>query len=108
MRGDGNCYFRCISYLITGDESHYHFIRQAIITHMITIRHQIEHTILPDLSTTVEEYIQQTDMSSDATWATQVEIYVTCSFSPVILDFSSEKKHAELNFSGKLPNEIRY
>ena len=32
-----------------------------------------------------------------------------CTHSPVILNFSSGKKtHTELNFSGKLPNAIRY
>ena len=37
-----------------------------------------------------------------------IKVYADTHISPVILDFSSEKKHTELNFSGKLPNAIRY
>ena len=36
--GDGNCLFRSFSYLITGNQTHYHGVRLAIVAHM-TSRH---------------------------------------------------------------------
>ena len=38
IRGDGNCLFRSFSYLITGNQDHYHSVRLAIEAHMRSIQ----------------------------------------------------------------------
>ena len=34
IKGDGNCFFKSISYVITGCEEQHHFVRRAILIHM--------------------------------------------------------------------------
>ena len=37
IRGDGNCLFRALSFIITGSESQHFEIRSAIIAHMFDV-----------------------------------------------------------------------
>ena len=39
IKGDGNCFFRSISYVITGYEEQHEFVRSTILIHMRTFGH---------------------------------------------------------------------
>ena len=75
---DGNCFFRCISFCITGSEDHFNSVRALIVSYMPEIRQHLEAKLLPDVTQTVEQYITDSKMDCNGTWATQVEIYVAC------------------------------
>ena len=38
IRGDGNCFYRAISYLVLGTEEHHNIIRGFLLQHMLQIR----------------------------------------------------------------------
>ena len=39
IKGDGNCLFRTLSFIITGSEEHHTLVREAILHHMLQIAH---------------------------------------------------------------------
>ena len=42
--GDGNCLFRCLSYVLTGSQEQYHEVRTKICDHLVAIVHfMLEH-----------------------------------------------------------------
>ena len=70
IRGDGNCLFRAFSYLITGNQTHYHGVRLAIVTHM----RSIQTFITSNGYTSVEQYVSETGMNRTSVWGTEIEI----------------------------------
>ncbi|XP_060553971.1 uncharacterized protein LOC132715016 [Ruditapes philippinarum] len=72
--GDGNCFFRCISYIVSGWEKHFHFFRSKLIQHMQLISQLC--TPLLNRNEDVDQYIARTKMATNNTWATQTEIFV--------------------------------
>ena len=68
VRGDGNCFFRCLAVLITGVEENYMHLRQAIVN-------CIRVGDLPASYLSVEEYIGSTGMDEDGVWSSEVEIF---------------------------------
>ena len=41
-RGDGNCLFRCFSYILTGSQDQHFAVRMAIVAHMLNIAPLLE------------------------------------------------------------------
>ena len=73
IKGDGNCLFRTLSFIITGSEEQHTLVREAILHHMLQIAHfMLSHHINDHFS--VSEYIQHTCMDQDGTWGTDIEI----------------------------------
>ena len=70
IRGDGNCLFRAFSYLITGNQTHYHGVRLAIVAHM----RSIQTFIISNGYTSVEQYVSETGMNRTSVWGTEIEI----------------------------------
>ena len=74
--GDGNCLFRCFSYVITGSEDQHMEIRNAIVNHMY---HIAPFLIGPFITEhTINDYIQNSGMDQCKTWGTYVEILTFC------------------------------
>ena len=90
IRGDGNCLFRAMSYIITGSEDQHLAIRHAITTHMLSIPE-----LLTDLGadgsescleyynggySSVEQYLEQTRMAESGMWGTDFEmsLFIYC------------------------------
>ena len=73
IRGDGNCLFRCFSYIITGSEEHYHHIRSAIVAHLANI----EHVLVNESANihNVDDYLRRTRMNRDRVWGTEYEVW---------------------------------
>ena len=71
--GDGNCLFRCFSFIVTGCEKQHVQIRNAILHHMVSIAHLLLGRLMNYSS--VQEYIEQTRMYLSGTWGTEIEIF---------------------------------
>lgn len=72
IQGDGNCFFRCLSYLITHSEEQHHIVRD------LTVR-ALNRSHLRSNSQTVQQYIDTSKMNCINTWATEVEIMAAAS-----------------------------
>ena len=70
IRGDGNCLFRCFSYLITGSENHHFEIRSRLIEHMPNIPNVFTDTSVHS----VDQYLRQSRMDRSRTWGTDKEV----------------------------------
>lgn len=76
ITGDGNCFFRAISFSLTNSEDFHNIIRNAVCAHMIKNK-DLFKPFLRDSSQTVDCYLSSTQMLQEGTWATEVEIFAT-------------------------------
>lgn len=72
---DGNCFFRCLSYALTGREKEHAKIRKLVTDYMKQIEPQLEKHLGHNM--TVEKYLRETEMSELSVWSTDVEIFVS-------------------------------
>ena len=80
-RGDGNCLFRALSYLITGTQSQHLGVRAAIVRHLL----QYDDLFLCSAQVGVNvnynslsEYIIGKQMDKNKEWGTEVELFAIC------------------------------
>ena len=78
--GDGNCLFRCFSYILTGSQDQHLAIRMAIVAHMRSIAHLLEACLNTRVCgyTNLEAYIASMECpNSDGRygWGSEIEIY---------------------------------
>ena len=71
--GNGNCFFRTISYILTGSQLQHMDVRRATVQHMRTIGGLLSPH-LDGSYNDIEQYINVTYMDMDGIWATDVEI----------------------------------
>ena len=84
IRGDGNCLFRAMSFIITGSECQHFEIRSSIIAHMFNIPelltghgadgHRNYLTYYHGGYHSVEDYLTRTCMATEGTWGTDFEM----------------------------------
>lgn len=75
--GDGNCFFRAISYALTGSEANHKCLRNLIVNRMgmPPLNVQLENY----LNKSIESYLDESNMMKDSVWATDAEILATAS-----------------------------
>ena len=73
IEGDGNYFFRCVSYILIGSEDAHLNIRDKVIKHMSTIQPKLKEYIDRNPS----EYITDSNMIEGGIWATDAEIMAT-------------------------------
>lgn len=87
ITGDGNCFFRAISFSLTNSEAFHNVIRNAVCVHMMENGEMFKRYLNGDQS--IENYLLSTRMTEEGIWATEVEIFVTAHLLNVdILTFS--------------------
>ena len=86
IRGDGNCFFWSLSYIITGSEEH-ESVRLAIVRHMRAFGHLLH---LHHDNRSIDEYIHISKMDESSTWATQVEMFALTHLLGICLYVYSE------------------
>ena len=74
ISGDGNCLFRCFSYVVTGSQEHYQAVRAAVVAHM---------PVIPNVFTSsdvasVQENLNLTGMAVNGTWGNRQEVSALC------------------------------
>ncbi|XP_062613488.1 uncharacterized protein LOC134275232 [Saccostrea cucullata] len=74
--GDGNCFFRAVSFSLTNSEDFHSAMRNAVCEHMMRNR-ELFKPFLKDGVDTVENHLSTTQMLQEGTWATEVEIFAT-------------------------------
>ena len=72
IKGDGNCYFRAVSFILTGVEKHHFVVRQTICDFIEVHYHDLN--LFLDKYKDGEEYLIDTEMRKNATWGTELEI----------------------------------
>ncbi|CAJ1060221.1 uncharacterized protein LOC121898666 isoform X1 [Xyrichtys novacula] len=71
--GDGNCFFRAVSHVLSGSEKFHRKVRLAVCKHIECHPGSYEH-ILRNEFTSVKEYVHMSRMRYVGSWATEVEI----------------------------------
>ena len=71
IRGDGNCFFRTVSHIVSGDQEGHTSVRIAIVRYL-----RQNPQVVPD-SQTMDQYLLQSKMETPRSWATEVEIFAT-------------------------------
>ena len=74
--GDGNCFFRSISYLLLGSEAKHDVVRNAVCNYIIQPEnwYKLKSYIDGDI-TNSEEYVRKSEMHGWGKWATHVELF---------------------------------
>ena len=72
-RGDGNCYFRCISFILTGAEDQHTAVRDCVVQHMLRISDELERYS----NQNIDKYLSESRMNEEGVWATDAEIKAT-------------------------------
>ena len=80
--GDGNCLFRCFSYILTGSQDQHLVIRMAIVAHMRSIAHLLEACLNTRVCgyANLEAYIASSCMERPNSegrygWGSETEMY---------------------------------
>ena len=73
-KGDGNCYFQSISYVVFGTEDHHQTIRDPVVNHMTN---KISQKLEDYMNQAVFSYLKKTQMQENGVWATDAEIMDT-------------------------------
>ena len=80
--GDGNCFFRSISYLLLGQEVKHDVIRASIIEYIMDPNNYDKlRSYIPQHYPSGEEYIQGEALAHLTTWATEVELFACAQLS---------------------------
>lgn len=73
--GDGNCFFRALSYIVFGDQDHHQQIRSHLSEFIHLNAHILQRFVWEG---TMEQHVSR--MRNLGTWATQVELAATATF----------------------------
>ena len=79
INGDGNCYFRAMSFILTGVEK-YHFVVRQAICNFIAIHYDDLNLFLVKYKDG-EAYLKDTKMRENSTWGTELEIIATATMA---------------------------
>ncbi|XP_052710760.1 uncharacterized protein LOC128185124 [Crassostrea angulata] len=101
--GDGNCFFRALSFAIFGDECHHFKIRSIIVNHLL----KNEQTFLSFLRSgyqSVCNYVMKKGMLKNGVWATEVEIIAAAHLLQTDIFVFDNSGKSWARFSGKQAN----
>ena len=73
--GDGNCFFRSISYLLLGSEAKHDVVRNAVCNYIIEPENWYKLKAYIDGHITSSEYVRKSEMHVWGKWATHVELF---------------------------------
>ena len=74
--GDGNCFFRSISYLLLGSEAKHDVVRNAVCNYIIQPENRYKLKSYIDSGiTSSKEYLRKSEMHVWGKWATHVELF---------------------------------
>ena len=72
VQGDGNCLFRCLSNVVTGEERQHERVRSAIVDHMPNLPSRLVQAYVPNGD--VNEHLRRSKMNRSGIWGTETEI----------------------------------
>jgi len=75
VQADGNCFFRAVSLELTGAEESHHKIRESVVDFM-----KDKSAFEGYVGRPIADYLNESKMKEDRTWATDIEIVATATF----------------------------
>ena len=75
VKGDGNCFFRCISVFLNGDEDKHEDIRRNVVETLRDNKDRYKHLVDGDFDTHIQNMSKAT--GSRNSWATEAELCAT-------------------------------
>ncbi|XP_029976984.1 uncharacterized protein LOC115409845 isoform X4 [Salarias fasciatus] len=99
IQGDGNCFFRSLSYVFSGLESHHRTVRLAVVKH-VEQNPDVYRNVVREQFTSVQQYVNDSRMKYVGTWATEVEIQAAANLFNVDIYTYSEQKWLKYGSSG--------
>ncbi|XP_041461886.1 uncharacterized protein LOC121413199 isoform X1 [Lytechinus variegatus] len=100
IEDDGNCFYRAISFALTGSEEYHLIIRQAILTHLMENEDRFVGFLRMGYSS-ISHYVSSNDMEENGTWATEMEIMVLANLIETDIYVYDEDRLKWSLFSGK-------
>ncbi|XP_065941874.1 uncharacterized protein [Magallana gigas] len=97
--GDGNCFFRAVSFSVSNSEDFYNTIRSAVCAHMMA-NQELFKTFLRNGQESIESHLSASLMTQEGTWATELEILAMAHFLRV--DIFTYSGGRWLKFSGDM------
>ena len=76
INGDGNCFFRAISYAISNTEVNHMEVRRSVCNFAVHEKESVQPVLRPEHAS-VESYMRTTCMTHEGVWATEFEIVCT-------------------------------
>ena len=101
IRGDGNCLFRALSYVITGTERQHLRLRHAIVKHLRStgVGSSLLGGYIREL--TIEDCIQHSQIERNGVWGSQNEILALAHMAAVnIFSFNEIDGHYHIHSPG--------
>ena len=80
IKGDGNCFFRAISQVLTGSQEDHQEVRALVTSYMLenATSNKMLSALLGSM-TTMMQYLKKTKMCNLSVWVTEMEIIATAS-----------------------------
>ncbi|XP_041461153.1 OTU domain-containing protein 4-like [Lytechinus variegatus] len=100
IEDDGNCFYRAISFALTGSEEYHLIIRQAILTHLIENEDRFVGFLRMGYSS-ISHYVSNNIIEESGTWATEMEIVVLANLIETDIYVYDEDRLKWSLFSGK-------
>ena len=100
IMGDGNCFFRAISFCLSGNENNHLLVRKAIVVHLLKNKNKFENR-LRDGFANVSNYVTKSKVFQNGTWATEMEIMVLANLIETDIYIYDEQNFKWSIFSGK-------
>ncbi|XP_071953317.1 uncharacterized protein [Antedon mediterranea] len=105
ITGDGNCFYRAISYIISGTEDNHFLLRRAITNHLLETGDLFINTFSHEYRS-VKEYVLKKRVMDNGTWASNTEISAMANLlNTDIYSFNDQLLTWQL-FSAKKPGRI--
>ncbi|XP_065943020.1 myosin-2 heavy chain-like [Magallana gigas] len=101
--GDGNCFFRALSFAIFGEECHHFKIRSAIVNHLLK-NDSTFFSFLRSGYQSVCSYVLKKGMLKNGSWATEVEIIAAAHLLQTDIFVFDDYNESWARFSGKQAN----
>ncbi|XP_069122503.1 uncharacterized protein [Argopecten irradians] len=98
--GDGNCFFRALSYSLSNDETHHRKIRHDTVIHMVQNANQYNSHLRSGYKS-VGDWVMKKKMLENGTWATEIEILAAADFLCTDVYIYEENLSSWLKFSAK-------
>ncbi|XP_030853795.1 OTU domain-containing protein 3-like [Strongylocentrotus purpuratus] len=100
VTGDGNCFFRAISFCVSGNENNHLLVRKAIVVHLLKNKNRFG-TRVRDGFANVSDYVTKSKVFQKGTWATEMEIMVLANLIETDIYIYDEQNAKWSIFSGK-------
>ncbi|XP_071509191.1 uncharacterized protein [Diadema antillarum] len=105
VTGDCNCFYRAISYIISGTERNHTVLRKTTTKHLLDTNGLFSSTLSHEFRT-VEEYVLKEKVMDNGTWASNTEMSAMANLLDIDIYSFNDQLLAWQLFSAKKPGRI--